>query len=475
MRFNSLSGRLLLLTVIFVMIAEVLIFVPSIARFRADYLQERLERAQIASLALLATPNDMVAPQLEAELLDNADVMNIVLRRNAVRELVLAAPMPRPVDATYDLRTATPFELIMDAMDTLLRTEEREIRVIGQPVRGGGIDIEITLREWPLRMALIDYGLRILYLSLFISAVTATLLFIAVRRFITKPIDRVVVHMTGFRDNPEDARHLIEPQSSVVELQEAETALRVMQERILAALREKERLAALGSAVAKISHDLRNMLTTAQLVADRLERSEDPAVKRSAPKLVGAISRAVNLCEATLAYGRSEEPEPEKRRVTLFTVAAEVMDAEGLADDVGIAFENKVDPAVLIDADPEQLHRILQNLIRNARQAFKAGHADARISVACEQTAETTAVIVSDTGPGIPNKALEHLFTPFQGSQRRGGTGLGLAIAAELVRGHGGALELVGSTSAGTTFRISFPRCDDLIAPSGEISPLQTG
>ena len=83
--FNTLSGRFLILTIVFVMLAEVLIFVPSIARFRLDYLNTRIERAQIASLALLA--DDMLAPELEAELLQNAGVYNVVLLRNETRRV----------------------------------------------------------------------------------------------------------------------------------------------------------------------------------------------------------------------------------------------------------------------------------------------------------------------------------------------------------------------------------------------------
>ena len=84
---NSLSGRFLALTILFVMLAEIFIFVPSIARFREDYMMNRLERAQIASLALLA--DDMIDAELESELLANAGAFNVVLRRDEVRQLML--------------------------------------------------------------------------------------------------------------------------------------------------------------------------------------------------------------------------------------------------------------------------------------------------------------------------------------------------------------------------------------------------
>ncbi len=179
--------------------------------------------------------------------------------------------------------------------------------MIGNPVQEGGQLIEITMETAPLREALVAYAQRILWLSALISAVTAVLLFVAVQRLMVLPIRRVVAHMQLYAEAPEDARRVIAPSARVEELRVAEEALARMQTQLTGALRQKERLAQLGGAVAKISHDLRNILTTAQLFADRIEGSADPAVARSAPKLIGSISRAVSLCESTLAFGKAEE------------------------------------------------------------------------------------------------------------------------------------------------------------------------
>jgi hypothetical protein len=219
---NSLSGRFLILTTVFVMIAEVLIFVPSIARFREDYLLNRLERAQIASLALLASSDTMVTPELEAELLTNAGVLTVVLRRDQVRELVLASPMRAPISRQFDLRNANAPELIRDAMVQLIDTEERVILVTGTPVQGAGEVIEISVETAPLRMAMIDYGIRILILSAVISIITAGLLFFAVRRFLVQPMARVVEHMSDYADAPEDPRQVIMPTANLRELRAAE-------------------------------------------------------------------------------------------------------------------------------------------------------------------------------------------------------------------------------------------------------------
>lgn len=457
MFLNSLSGRFLALTILFVMLAEVFIFVPSIARFRQDYMVNRLERAQIASLTLLA--NDMIDEDLEYELLKNAGVYNVVLRRDEVRQLMLSSDMPSPVAATYDLREPSAGSLILDAMKQIVTPEEQVVRVIGNPVQDAGLLIEVTMPTKPLRDAMIDYGLRILLLSAVISMFTATLLFFAVRRLLVTPIKGVVAAMKSYAAAPEDTRRIIEPSAGVRELNEAEHALKSMQTDLTSMLRQRERLAALGSAVAKISHDLRNILTSAQLFADRIESSEDPVVARMAPKLMNSITRAVSLCESTLAFGKAEEPAPILNIVNLFSVAQDVLEAERLAaNEELVTFVNEVQPGLNLRADSEQLYRILSNLIRNGRQAIEASGKSGQVLISAGEDDDEWWIRVTDTGPGLPKKAQENLFTPFRGGARKGGSGLGLAIAAELVRGHGGSLTLEKTGPEGTVFCFALPK-----------------
>ncbi|WP_204113261.1 sensor histidine kinase [Shimia biformata] len=454
---NTLSGRFLILTVIFVMLAEVMIFVPSIARFREDFLLSRLERAQIASLALLA--DDMIDAELEAELLRNAEVMNVVLRRDEMRQLILSSPIPAPIHVTFDMRDATAAELIRDAMVRLFDNEDRIIRVIGSPVREAGLLIEVTMHTDGLRAAMIDYGLRILVLSAVISVFTAVLLFMAVRVLLVRPIKGVVRSMKTYAHAPEDARSVIKPSAGVRELREAEEALAALQTELTHSLKQKERLAQLGGAVAKVSHDLRNILTSAQLFTDRIEMSEDPTVKRMAPKLVNSISRAVNLCETTLAFGKAEEPAPKLTHLVLMDVVEDVVASERLAvGDSDVSFAEDIPAGLMLRADPEQLYRVLFNLVRNARQAIVANGKPGEISISAHEEDEAWFIRVHDTGPGLPPKAREHLFTPFQGGARKGGAGLGLAISAELIRGHGGTLMLTETGPGGTRFEICLPK-----------------
>jgi signal transduction histidine kinase len=459
---NSLSARFLWLVVIFVMLAEVLIFVPSVSRFREEYLLARLERAQIASLALLASDGS-IAGELAGELLENAGVYNVVLRRDEVRELILSSPLPGQIAQTYDLRGAGAFQLMRDALAEMRQPEARIIRVIGDPVRQGGLLIEITLDTANLQAEIWDYGRRILMLSLLISGITALLLYLSIQVFVVAPMQRVIRSMSAYAQAPQDVNRIMTPQSRIRELREAEEALNQMQTELTGLLRQKDRLAQLGGSVARISHDLRNMLTTASMLADRMELSKDPSVQRAAPKLVGSLSRAINLCESTLAFGKAEEPPPKMARVALAALVEDVIESEklALAEGADVAILKDVPAGLVLKADSEQLFRVLNNLVRNARQAIEAtgkpGVIEILAKTATEDGRDGVAIRIGDTGPGLPPKARAHLFEAFQGGVRKGGVGLGLAIAAELVRGHGGRLELVRSDADGTEFRLWLP------------------
>lgn len=453
---RTLSGRLLLLTIIIVMMVEILVFLPSVARFRQDFLLERLQMAQIASLALLAADDEMVEEALEVELLANAGVSTIVLRRDSARQLILRAPIQDMIATTYDLRDATAAGLIMDALLALVRTESRVVRVIGEPVLNAGEVIEITLAETELCRAIRAYAQRILVLSLIISAATGLLVFLICRRLIVRPIEGVVENIISFQKDPEHAPIAPAGNSGIREIARAETALGEMQTHVRSALKQKSRLAELGGAVAKISHDLRNMLSSAQLMADRLDGSQDPIVARVGPKLIGSIDRAVNLCVSTLKHGKAEETPPEPKQVALHRLVAEVGDAV-FAEEGPVAMGNDVDPAMTAKVDPEHLFRILGNLTRNAVQAMESAHKGDFVSISAVAAGTHVEIIVQDNGPGMPAKAMEHIFQPFMGSMAMGGSGLGLPIAAELAKSNGGVLELVSSTTEGTTFRLTLP------------------
>jgi signal transduction histidine kinase len=452
----GLSTRLLVLTILFVMLAEVLIYVPSVANFRRNWLQDRLAAAQIAALVLDAAPEERLSEELEARLLAGVGAQAIAVRTSERRLLLSSDEMPPEVAKTVDLRKADWETLIWDAFDALADPAQAPIRVVGH---GMGVDsVEIVLDQAPLRLAMLEFSRNILFLSLIISGITASLVYLALQWVIVRPVRRLSGNIAAFAGNPEDASRVIQPTDRGDEIGLAEQALAQMEVTLADELRQKRRLAELGLAVSKINHELRNMLTTAQLLTDRLDGIADEGVQRVAPRLVATLGRAIAFCEATLAYGRAAERLPQRRMIPLAPLVQELADLTGLATGAAIAFKAQVPEDLLIDADPDQLSRILVNLVRNAVQALSqvgATEGDPTITVSAEREDGAVAMHVKDNGPGVPERVKAGLFSAFQ-TATRGGTGLGLAITAELVRLHGGTIELT-EQSVGTCFRVVIP------------------
>jgi signal transduction histidine kinase len=451
---RGMSARLLVLTIFFVMLSEVLIYVPSVSRFRLVYLQERIEAAHLASLALKARPDYMVADELRHELLVNAKLRSVMAKRRDTRTLVLSEDMPPSVDAVFDLRDTSPMTLIGDAFEVLRLGEGRTIRVIDSFPDGTQGDLEVLLDEGPLYRAMVAYSTNILQLSIVISLLTAGLVFLALHILMVRPMRRLTESMVAFRKAPESEKSLIGKSRRGDEIGTAQRELNHMQEEVRSALRQRAHLAALGAAVSKINHDLRNMLATAQLVTDGLSKVEDPAVRRVAPRLMRTIDRAISLCTRTLNYGKAEESPPRYGHFVLTELIEEVREALGVGRDGPIDWRVDVPAGLEVRADREQIFRVLMNLGRNAVDAM-AGVGMLEFTASHENG--VTCIDVRDDGPGLPESAREHLFEAFAGSVRKGGTGLGLAIARELVEGHGGTLALRDSNSSGTCFRVEIP------------------
>jgi signal transduction histidine kinase len=463
----GLSGKLLVLTILFVMIAEVLIYVPSIANFRLNWLQDRISSAYTAALVLEATPN--VPETLSKQILDSIGAQAVAIKMGQQRRLLAVTDMPPAVDHEIDMRNISWARATIDAFDTLLSTDNEVMRVVG-PAPMGGEFIEIIVDEVPLRKAMLGFSVNILLLSLLISGITAALVFLALHYMFVRPLRRMTDNMMAFHGQPENPASIIVPSARQDEIGMAERELAAMQRDLASMLQQKSRLAALGLAVSKINHDLRNLLTTAQLFSDRLSSLPDPRVQRFAPKLMRALERAIAFCESTLSYGRAQETPPDRRMIALGPLVEEVRETLGLGPDTPVRWVDAVERGLMVDADPDQLFRVLLNLARNAVQALEsraAGDAS-QVRVTGRREGAVVMIEVSDTGPGIAAGARAHLFEAFQGSTRTGGTGLGLAIAAELTRAHGGDIRLVEGT-IGATFRVTIPdRAVELKARRGE-------
>jgi signal transduction histidine kinase len=448
---NSLSARLLVLTVFFVMVGEVLIFVPSVARFRMAYFDDRIASGELAALALEASPTGRLDRNLVNRLLAQVGAHGVILHRADGMVLMLDRPTPPQPDITIDLTHPRLLGAIRGSFGALLRNGDRLLRVLGPAPTGGGETVEVLLDEAPLRREMWGFGIRILELSIVLSLVTATLVYLSLQWLLVRPMRRLTASMVEFRADPEDASRMIAASGRKDEIGVAERELALMQQTVRRALGQRARLAALGTAVTKINHDLRNILATARLVTDGLTASAAPEVRRILPRLLDAIDRAVALCTRTLDFSREGTAPLAPSRFRLSPLIDEVGSGLAVSGD-DLAVECAIPSDLEVKADRDQLYRVLSNLARNA---VEAGAKRLRFSTARENGA--IAIEVADDGHGLPPKARENLFRPFFGSARPGGSGLGLAIARELMRAHGGELNLVSSTGAGTVFRLTLP------------------
>lgn len=467
---KGLSAKLIFLTVFFVLLGEVLIYIPSIARFRAVYLQDKVDAAHLATAPARAMPELILSDEAEEEMLTEAGV--IFIQRDLPSGIIVTLGSQEHISniGSIDLSRATPSTLIFDALEILLVPQSEAASTYAK-VRGGFQDpgtsmrnvnadhtVAVILSLGPLRLAMIDYSLRIFILSIVMSLIVALLVFLSLHLLMVRPIRALTASMLRFRKAPEDAANVIEQTGRTDEIGQARTELASMQHELRQALHQRSNLAAVGAAITKISHDLRNTLASAQLVTDRLSETDDPEIARQTAKLTEAIDRAITLATDTLRFGRADELSPQKTQVRLARLAREVGDlvAEQSTAAISWAYDGPEDLELLVDAD--HLHRILLNLGRNAAQAIERSSDRAGdITVRAEEQDHLLLIQISDTGPGMTDFANDNLFMPFKGSTGEDGTGLGLPIAHELMRANGGTIMLKSTGPTGTVFELCFP------------------
>ena len=457
----SLSGRLLIFSVIIVLLAEIVIFIPSIARYRLEWLKMRLQSAHVAALTLEARGFPVVEYEWQTEILDSANIHALSLRRDGVHEQVLgmipASATPPIFENLDELR---PMLAIWRAFRTFFAGDEEIQIAYGTPRTDDPLQVEFAVSAADLKRDMLDYSSRILGLSIFLSLLTGAVVYFVLNLHFVRPMRNLTAAMISFQEKPEDPNRVIAPHARLDEIGQAEQVLADMQHEIRAALRQKTRLAALGAAVAKINHDLRNILASAQLVSDRMSSSEDPRVQRLAPKLVKSLDRAVTLCKHTLRYGQAEEAPLNRQRIRLRELVDDLcMEYEDVAGE-SISLRQTIDEAVEVYADRDQLFRILSNLLKNAIEAVQDyqqradGH-EGVVEMRARRGFRVVEIEVVDNGPGLPERAHANLFQPFKGGARPGGAGLGLAIARELAQAHDGDVTLVKSDSHGAVFRVT--------------------
>jgi signal transduction histidine kinase len=455
----GLSGKLLILTILFVMIVQVLIYVPSVSTFRLNWLNDRLAAARTAALVLYAAPSGMVPDDLARDILSSIGAQAVVMKTGQTRRLLAMTEMPAEIHRNFDLREVGWLDAVQGAYHGLFDPKNSILRVIGTAPRDGEF-LEILIRNEPLQQAMLRFSRNVLIASLIISASTLALVYLALHFMFVRPMRRITRNIMAFRADPENPSRTIRVSKRNDEIGVTERELASMQSNLTSMLHQRSRLAALGLAVSKINHDLRNMLASAQLVSDQLSSVRDPRVQRFAPKLLRTLERAIEFCQSTLSYGRAQEAPPDRRMIPVEPLAEEVRETLGLSAESNIGWIVSIERGLEMDADHDHMFRVLLNLTRNAMQALEARAPNNplrdQIRVTGRREGGVVVIEVSDTGPGFPPRAREHLFQAFSGSSRPGGTGLGLAIAAELIRAHGGEIRLVEGT-IGATFHLTIP------------------
>lgn len=451
-------------TIIFVILAvQVIIYLPSAANFRMSWLEDRLRVGIVAARVLDAVPDVLALPrELTDRLLNSAGATAIVYRREGQSQLLELeqAPMPR-LAVTIDMRATDPLTTIGGVLDTLFMGGDRTIRIVGEGDADNSQNlVEVLMPEQPLRLELLIYSRNTFVISLIVALMTALVLYLFVSRILIDPIRRLSENMLGYRKAPENATLIITatPRRRD-EIGILEQELAAMETEIFTLLRQRRHLADLGLAVSKINHDLRNTLTSAQLLSDQVATLDDPKVQRLAPRLVHSIDRAVGFAQSVLDYGRQSSTPPKPVPIDVRTLVDEAAFEAGLLGHGTVKLHNEVADGVIVRADPDQLARVFVNLMKNAREALETqGDANAAPVITASAVADKQAVAISiaDNGPGLPPRARDNLFVAFEGSARAGGTGLGLAIAREIAEAHGGSLAFIDQPQ-GTRFDITLP------------------
>jgi signal transduction histidine kinase len=459
---DGLQSRLLILTVLFTAAVGALILLPNAANFHETWLQDRLQAAELASVGVEALPYNAVDDETADQLLRIGGVSAVAISDQGVMSQLLRAPdLPRAPDF-IDLRRRNTGARLLEPFQTLMGHPDRSIRVRAAPRYRSGDFIDVVAPAEPLRQELRAFLLNSLLVSLLISMAAGGLLYAGLAFLVLRPLRRVTRSIEGFAADP--LQLAPEPSDRQDEIGRVERELARMQEEVRQSLKSRARLVALGEAVAKINHDLRNMLTSAQMASERLAASPDPQVAKALPRLERALGRAAALARNVLDYGKSEEPAPVMGRIVLGPAVVAAAEDAGL-DPQGVRLVKDIPARFAVHADGDQLHRILVNLMRNARQAIEAdltrkpGRRGSLgiVRVSATQDAAWIVIRLTDDGPGIPQRLSERLFEPFVSGSGSDGTGLGLTISRELAANHGGELRLVETGPTGTSFELRLP------------------
>ena len=459
---QRLSSKLLLLTIGFVMLAEMLLFIPSAALHRQDWLSERAQQAGLLAQALTGVPDYEASEILTKQFMADTDVMLMAAKRDGMTELVLGAPPDMPGDMfVIDIRAEKRFPSLLAPFQDIFSDGAGTLRVTASSPVQGHDALELLIPREKLRDALLDFMKRIFWWSLFIAIVTGALIYWTMSALIIRPVQQLAEDMTTFREDPEVRRSIQSRSNRKDEIGQLQREFTDLKQSQRAAFRQRERLAGLGLAVAKINHDLRNVLSSALLISDRLSMNPDEKMSTMGERLTRTVERGIGLTEDVLSYSRAETADPQIQDTRIaFTIGEAAADV--IAQFPETKFRNIVPTDLMVRTDPDHAYRIFHNLFRNAAQAMVAHCKDnCRLQVSAEIRDGLVEIRIADPGPGLPERARDNLFQAFSGGQAHSSnsksTGLGLSISKELAKAQGGDLNLMSSDETGTRFILTLP------------------
>lgn len=460
--FSRMRTRLLLLMVMSVLITQVLAFIPAIGIMQNRWLENQIKSAITLSYIVLDDKKFVLDNDLQNSILSATDSLVLSLTRNDGSVVTIQKNgQDIHVDRMIDLKKYNETAAAIDALAKLFVNKSSVIR-LQTPIADSHQIFSMTFDDLRLRKAIFSFALQFFMISLIIAIVVTTIIYLIVYELLVRPSRNLYIQMLNFVAEPDNPNRIIIPGSRRDEMGMAQQRIAAIESELQKNHARQKHLANLGLAVSKINHDMRNILSSAQLISDHLAEVNDPLSKRLTPKLIHTIDRAIGYTQSVMAYGRTQEQKPHLQLLSLHVMLNDIKDNLAVFGQEFVHIDNDVSENFEILADEEQLTRVLTNLLRNAVQAMtipgeleKDQPRNITITASYEKNAAIIDVI--DTGPGLPAKAKEHLFAPFYGSASFEGTGLGLAICFELIRGHGGGIELVEGGSHGAHFRICMP------------------
>ncbi|WP_298224822.1 HAMP domain-containing sensor histidine kinase [Acidocella sp.] len=441
----SLSSKVLWCTVASILLIEILAMIPVLGQQRKHWMDDTARRADITASALQASPAADAS-----RLLQLAGIQHLTLIYSRRQTQSWQIPSFKP--GTFPLVVPGDASIAQDAWSACRRIigyAPAEETIKFSSTAFPGETMAVVLDTAPLTAMLRTYVRIALGMIVILALLSGLLVYTVLNWLLVRPMEVLTAAIIRFREAPEEANIsgldwlAARPKDDI---SSAALELKYMQEELRAALWRNARLAAVGTAVAKIAHDLRNILTSALLVADRLQDVDDPVVRRAAGTLIPSVERAAHLVSRTVDFAREGRMPVNRTAVCIRALIDDVI--QTLAPEgAPWTIENRVPLSLVLPLDRDHLYRVFTNLIRNATEAGAT-----RVRLSTQNYDGQTWLSVADNGPGLPERARINLFKPFAGAARNGGTGLGLTIARDLIRAHGGDLVLNHTGHDGTIF-----------------------